>query len=898
MPVSWEQIEPLLMQVEKPARYVGGEFNQVIKPEAAVRCCLAFPDVYELGMSYHGYRLLYERINNAQEDWAAERAFCPWPDFEALMRRHGVPAYSLETRRPLAEFDWIGLTLQHEVNFTNVLNLIDLAGLPLESAERTAPFPLLIAGGEGAYSPEPLAPFIDAFVVGDGEEIVLEIMTLVEQAKREEWGREQVLRALDGLDGVYVPAFYEVDYRPDGVIAAIRRLPDPASGQALPVEPIKKRHFDISQDEGSLRPVVPLMRTVHDRLTIEIRRGCVNGCRFCQAGMINRPVHERSVEQVLDIARRGIKATGYSDISLLSLSTADHTMIAPMMRRLADTFAAEGISVSLPSIRINAFDVKLADEIAKGRKTGFTFAPEAGSERLRRVINKPVDQENFFQIIDDVFRRGWRTVKFYFMIGLPTETDEDLDGIVEICEQATRLGWKYHKRNAKINVTLSPFVPKSNTPFQWEAQPPREELERRYQYVRSAVIDRLGRKVDIKSANTRSSFFEAVLARGDRRLAPAVRRAWELGARFDGWEEHFNFGLWAQAFEETGIDPAFYANRTREADEIFPFEHIQSTIGRRFLTADLQRAKREHVVESCDTGRCAGCEVCGDTVRHNLARDRREGDPEAVPVAVEAVSVAAEAPEAVPVEKEPSGKRHDYLAALKVAPVQRIRLTFSRQGALRYLSHLDFAKVLLMILRRAEVPMTYSQGFHPQPRLQYAPPLSLGTGALQDHIDLFLARQIAPTELLETLKGLELEGLAFKAAEEVSLSAPSLEAQIKASVYRLEFTNPESTPSGSDLAASLDAFQAKDAFPVEIQKKKGLRVIDLRRSIKAIEAVAGGNGKTLPAVRLEMTHQPGSFVKPHDALGAILGQPMTLGADLRVIHESYVFAKDRESSDV
>ena len=878
MPVSWDQIEPLLLQVEKPARYVGGEFNQTVKPDAAVRCCLAFPDVYELGMSYHGYRLLYERINQAREDWAAERAFCPWPDFEALMRLHKVPAYSLETRRPLAEFDWIGLTLQHEVNFTNVLNLIDLAGLPLESRERTAPFPLLIAGGEGAYSPEPLAPFIDAFVIGDGEQIALDIMALVEQAKRGGWDRQQVLAALDALDGVYVPAFFEVDYLADGTVASIRRRPSSEGSESLPTAPIEKLHFDISRDMGSIRPVVPLMRTVHDRLTIEIRRGCVNGCRFCQAGMINRPVYERPVDQIIDIARRGIEATGYSDISLLSLSTADYTMIRPLMRQLADTFAPEGISVSLPSIRINAFDVELAAEIARGRKTGFTFAPEAGSERLRQVINKPVDQEGFFQIIDDVFRRGWRTVKFYFMIGLPTETDEDLDGIVEICERAARLGWKYHKRNAKINVTISPFVPKSNTPFQWEAQPPREELERRYRYVHDAVTRRLGQKVDIKISDTRSSFVEAVLARGDRRLSAALRRAWELGARFDGWEEHFNFGLWMRAFAETGIDPAFYANRPRQADEVFPFEHIQSGIGRRFLAADLRHAHEERVTENCDIGRCTGCDACDGELKHHLARDQRPETP-------------AQPPEP---EADARWRRRDSLEALKVAPVQRLRLTFSRQDALRYLSHLDFGKVLLMILRRAAVPMAWSQGFHPQPRLQYAPPLSLGMGALSDCVDIFLAHQADPAALLAALRAIGLEGLDFKSVEPVALGDPSLEALITASVYRLEFASPATAPDLESLTARIADFIASGTCVVEINKKKGRRMIDLRRSIGSIEALAPAGEPLLPAVRLRMTHEPGFFVKPHDALAAILGVPLALGADLRVIHEAYVFTGDRE----
>ncbi|MCL5271407.1 MAG: radical SAM protein, partial [bacterium] len=493
MVISWDKIEPFLLQVEKPARYVGGEFNQIVKVERDVkaRCCLAFPDVYEIGMSYHGFRILYERVN-ARAGWLAERAFAPWPDFEAFLRREKIPLYSLETRLTLAEFDWVGFTLQHEANLTNVLNMIDLAGLPLESAERDAPFPILIGGGEGAFSPEPLAPFLDAFAVGAGEELIIELMALFERARagvtRGDWDRARILRELDAIEGIYVPCFWSVDYHADGAIAAVRRVAGEPGGGAdtAPVPPpatedsssapafaplashssfpldnpplVRKRRFDIARDLGSVAPVVPLMKTVHDRLVIEIRRGCASGCRFCQAGMINRPVNERPLEQIVEIARRGLTATGYDGISLLSLSSSDYSLIAPLIRRLGEEFGGRGVSVSLPSLRINGFDIHLVDELVKGRKSNFTFAPEAGTERLRQVINKPVDQKAFFEIIEDVFRRGWRTVKFYFMIGLPTETDADLDGIVEICERAAELGRRHHGRKATVNVTLSPLM--------------------------------------------------------------------------------------------------------------------------------------------------------------------------------------------------------------------------------------------------------------------------------------------------------------------------------------------------------------------------------------------------------------------------------------------------------
>lgn len=899
MPLRWETIEPLLMQVTKPARYVGGEFNQVIKPSARVSCCLAFPDLYEIGMSYHGYRILYERINE-HEAWAAERTFAPWTDFEVLMRREGVPLYSLETRRSLREFDWIGFTLQHESNLTNILNMIDLAGLALESKDRGDSDPILIGGGEGAYSPEPIAPFLDALVLGDGETVVLELMALFERAKDQDgvriWDRTRMLRELARIPGVYIPAFFEFDYHEDGRIAAIRSL-QPAGEDAPLPSIIHRRYDDIAGDLGSTRPVVPLMRTVHDRLTIEIRRGCVNGCRFCQAGMINRPVHERPVNQILEITRRGLDSTGYDEVSLLSLSSADYTMISPLIARLGCEFGTQGVSVSLPSLRINGFDISLVDQLAAGRKSGFTFAPEAGTERLRQVINKPVDQEFFFEMIEEVFRRGWQTIKFYFMIGLPTETAEDLDGIVQICERAAELGWRYHKKRAAINVTLSPFVPKSNTPFQWEAQLPREELERRYHYVRRAVRERVGPKIDIKSADTGMSYIEAVLARGDRRMAPALRRAWELGARFDGWADHFKLDLWLKAFEDVGLDPAFYANRERAEDEIFPFDHLSSDVGRRFLWADRCRAQSELAMGKCDTGNCVGCDVCNDERNHTLARNmEHSSDSEPPPQNPKTPAATGPEPEepsepfrAMEAPKRPLVK--GAAAHVSAPPVQRIRVTFTKLDALRYLSHLDFAKVMGMILRRVGIPLAYTHGFNPLPRVQYAPPLSLGMGGECEPVDLMLIRPMSPETVLRALNEIELAGLTYLGAEEIPLRSDSLEVQIAASIYRVEFTRTQPEITRATLEDCIAQFIGKPEWIVTLQKKNGERQVDLKQSIRTIELGEPADGWSIPwpSLKLAIEHEPGLFVKPHEAAGFLLGRPIELGCDVRVSRTGFHF---------
>ncbi len=514
------EYECLLTSVEKPGRYVGGEMNAVVKEPARVRVtiALAFPDLYDVGMSYHGFRLLYE-IVNARSDFAAERVYTPWPDYADALRRARLPLTTLETCRPLGSIEVIGFTLQHELGYTNILEMLDLAGIPLLAAERESCFPLVIGGGVEAYAPEPLADFFDAFVLGDGEEVVLEILELVAQARQEKWERGRLLRVLAGISGVYVPSLYQVTYRENGMIQSIT----PVDKEVPPrVEP---RIYDISKTLGTVSPVTPLIRTVQNRTVVEIRRGCVNGCRFCQAGILTRPVRERPIEQVREIVNRSLERTGDDCVTLLSLSTADYSEIVPLVRTLNRDLGKRQVSVSLPSLRISSFDVALAAEISSVRKSSFTFAPEAGSERLRRIINKPLDEVQFLEIIAEVLRAGWKTLKMYFMIGLPGETDEDLDGIVRIVEGALECARRERVRGLTLNVTLSPFVPKAHTPFQWAGQITPAEIQRRLRYVRNSLPQKA---VAFKTSPVDSSLLEAVFARGTGGWG---KSCWRLGNR-------------------------------------------------------------------------------------------------------------------------------------------------------------------------------------------------------------------------------------------------------------------------------------------------------------------------------------------------------------------------------
>ncbi len=595
----------LLDKVEKPGRYTGKEYNEIIKKEdkSMIKVALVFPDLYEIGMSYLGFKILYEIINQ-REDALAERVFSPAVDMDKLLREQELPIFSLETYRSLNSFDLVGFTLQHELCFSNVLNLLELGQIPLRKEERKEKDPLVMAGGPAAFNPEPLSPFIDLFVIGEGEEVIGEIIEIYKKWKDQKGknSRKELLKELALLEGVYVPSFYEVDYWADGRIKSIT----PREKEAPPL--VRKRLItNLDQAPFPLFPLVPNLEVVHDRITLEIFRGCTRGCRFCQAGMIYRPVRERSVENLIKLAEEILAHTGYEEISLSSLSSTDYSQIEELITKLVDRFKEKGVGVSLPSLRIDAFSVSLAQQIQRVRKTGLTFAPEVGTQRLREVINKKVQEEDLYTSIQAALKGGWRRVKLYFMIGLPTETEEDIEGIVRLVNKVDQLGREVTGKKIGINISVSAFVPKAHTPFQWEAQEGIDVLEQKLNYLNKRLKRR---NISFSYPDIERSYLEAVFARGDRRLGEVLEKAHYLGCKFDAWREQFKFRAWQEAFKESGLSMEFYAHRERRDEEIFPWEHISSGVKKEYLFEEKKKALRGEMTPDCRLASCNSCGVC------------------------------------------------------------------------------------------------------------------------------------------------------------------------------------------------------------------------------------------------------------------------------------------------
>ncbi len=824
----------LLPRVDKPSRYLGAEVNAVgpekKDPRAVeVRIALAFPDLYDIGLGNLGLHILYAILNQRPWCWA-ERVYAPAVDMERLLRAEGLPVFALESKDSLDAFDGIGITLQSELNYTNILNLIDLAGLPLRTENRREEDPLLFAGGPAVFNPEPLAPFVDFFVFGDGEDVIVEIAEVFRAVR----GREARLDALEKLEGVYVPARYPMDRLDDGRIL-------PAEG----APPVRKR---IARTlDGSRFPVdyiVPFTQQVHDRISLEVLRGCTQGCRFCQAGMTTRPVRQRSVENIQDLLQRTLDATGYEEVSLVSLSTCDYSHVKQMVDAVVRQAAPQRVGVSLPSLRLDSFSVDLADMVAGIRRTGLTFAPEAASPRLRAVINKWIPDEELLDMATRAYSLGWDHVKLYFMIGLPTERDDDIEAIADLTLRTLATGRRYN-RKAKVNTGVSTFVPKPFTPFQWARQIDLAETERRQKILDRHFFRNPG--VRFGRHDPASTFLEGLVSRADRRGADLIEHAFRLGARFEGWDEHLDLDTWLAAAERAGTDIAFEL-RERSLDERLPWDHIDILIPKRWFREDWDRAVALQHAPDCRHSKCHRCgvidverDLCAHMLRTSIEGRKEEATWERPPPPPEMGEKPHE-PGLPPVRPpEPD-------------PVQRLVFRIGVIGEARFLSHLETMNAWIRALRRARAVMAYSQGFHPHPKVAFAGARPVAEETLADHLDVVLTERVDPAVMLARLQATVPAGFRVLGVVEVPLGMDSLMSAVAGADYLFLVDGPP-----DDLSDRVGAVVAAETLPVERRKKTRktrsgrkrppeTHTIDLRPHVRRVEVAEAGVASPVPVL--------------------------------------------------
>jgi radical SAM family uncharacterized protein/radical SAM-linked protein len=906
-----DEYERILPLIEKPGRYLGNERGAVRKDldRVAVRVALAFPEIYEIAQSHLGLQILYDVLNR-RVDVAAERAYAPWVDLERLLRAGGLPLVSLESHLPLRDFHIVGFSLQYELTYTNLLTMLELGGIPLRAAARGAGDPLVVAGGPCAFNPEPLAPFLDAVVLGDGEEVVGDLVEAVAAWDRRD--RAALLRAVAEIPGCYVPAFFAPRHHADGTVAEVVALDAERATVRKRVLP------DLDRFPPPANPVVPNLGVVHDRASVEVMRGCVKGCRFCQAGYVYRPLRERNPEAVVARTTEILARTGYEEVSLLSLSTGDYSGVNPVLKSLMDRLAPERVSVSMPSTRVDALSPAILEQIRRVRKTGFTLAPEAGTQRLRDVIQKEYREDELLDAARLFADLGWRTLKLYFMIGLPSETEDDVRGIAVLAERVKRAAGG----RLAVTASVSTFSPKPHTPFQWAAELSVAETEARQSLLRRELRRR---GIEFKWHDARLSWLEGIFARGDRRLADVIETAQARGARFDGWSDQCRIGVWEAAMAEHGLEADFYLRR-RPLDEVLPWDHLDAGLSKKFLQQDLARAVEGRLTPDCSIERCTYCGACDFAAVRNVdyhpagakGTEHRgsavsrwaellvPGTPEdPLPAwetrtwrtirTREAARRAARqpiAPRPTPSVESPlpaslaggpiaapragDGNAEEWLGAVpsSLAPstgtppaVQRVRLRYRKVGPARFIGTRELSTVFSRAARRAALPIAFSHGHHPLPRIGFGPALPVGVSSDDELVDLELSAACDPSHVLAALARELPEGLEPLDAAEIDRRATSIDRSTVAHVYEVDVAALDDPPSAATLADAVARFYAAATVPVRKHSRHGERVVDARPLVRALR-LAGDR-----RLAIELAAGPDGTLKPATLVATLLGLP-------------------------
>ncbi|MGD9334306.1 MAG: TIGR03960 family B12-binding radical SAM protein [Desulfobacterales bacterium] len=822
--MSIKIIQDILPLVEKPSRYLGSEINTTKKDHSKVNLCVAlvFPDLYEIGTSHFGLQILYH-ILNRHRDIAAERVFAPGVDMEFHLRSYGIPMMSLESHKPIERFDIVGFSLLYELNYTNILTVLELARIPFFTRQRDDSHPFVIAGGPCTCNPEPVADFFDAIVVGDGEKVILEMsqawLTWKASGKSD---KKALLRNWSHIEGVYIPSFFKPKYDEKGFQTLVPEFADYKMVKRAIVD-------DLDQSAFPDAPIIPYGKPVHDRLRVEVSRGCTRGCRFCQAGMIYRPVRERSLETLLSLSEACIASTGYEDISLLSLSTGDYGCIFPLMECLMNRYTSRRISVSLPSLRVDTLTPELMRLVKKVRKTGFTIAPEAGSQRLREVINKNITQEEIENTVKNAFSLGWQVIKLYFMIGLPTETHEDLQAIVDLVKKLRKIKGP-NGRMGKLNVSVATFIPKSHTPFQWSSQISLADSRQKIRWLhKNLKISR----VHFKWQNPEVSMLEGLWARGDRRLGRLLQNAYRKGCKFDGWSDRFKFQLWQEALCDEGVNTDFYTTRARDTKEPLPWDNIDTGVTKDFLNGELKKAEQGGFTVDCRRGDCNNCGVCDFK---NIA-----------PKVFDSC--------------EKMASKEFVADNIKDTVYKNLKVSFSKKGQAKYFGHLELVRIFLRAISRAGIPIKFTQGFHPKPKISFEDPLPLGLESLNEYFYLSLRGDVRPQRIIGQLNKHLPKGIRVLNCQ--LASSKSASNAVSSATYLV--TKKDGFFNEKDLIC----FKNKKEFIVTRTGPKGkTKHIDLKDMVLKIE---------LPDPnRLKMTlkKEPGRTVRPFEVIEKVFFIPV------------------------